>query len=490
MANIGMGGEIPQNIQQTNKIKESQRTERKDGVRDREQLAGAKQVEAKHSKEEVSKTEGRFKAYKKAYEYLLGDEPQDQIDEDWGESAKVEEEIIVQQLPKRPELDEIEQYNTRERFKSKLKYFLGDDFNEEEEYQEENLISNEKSEDNHLKLSFAKRAYETLFQYIYESLGDFDFDRIEDNQLLLDYGMPENAVYKFLFLHQLARSSADFPNVMDVSILMYKLKKLGLEITSERLVDIINDDFETLKKVKYTIAGFVYVPLQEILVKIEEDLSSFYKNQFYLISENLNLPYLDSFSLNLPKEYLIKLKERFNISIYEIEEAKKQIKTLELKIKLNLQKNSLPIKEEITRLSEKIEIITKEITGFEFDLMKYIYIYSFLNSNLKISEYNKNIPIQAIKKTIDIITGDSDKDEINNFINDNISLTKLKPVYPEYKDEIRKSSEIFDLKVKSAISEINKINNQKQSLFFKNAKNSSFEVCSNIYFYSQRKLNT
>lgn len=488
MANIGMGGEIPQNVQQTNKIKESQRTERKDGVKEREQLAGSKQVEAKHSKEEVTKTEGRFKAYKKAYEYLLGDEAQDQIDEDWGESNKVEEEILVNQVPKRPELDEIEQYEARDRFKSKLRYFLGDDFNEDEEYQEENLISYEKLEDNHLKLSFAKRAYETLFQYIYESLGDFDFDRIEDCQLLLDYGMPENAVYKFLFLQQFARSSSDFPNVMDVSILMYKLKKLGLEINSERLVDIINDDFETLKKVKYTVASFVYVPLQEILVKIEEDLNFFYKKQFYLLSEKLELPYLESFDMNIPREHLISLKERINTKNYEIEEAKKQIKTLDLKIKMNLQKNSLPLKEQIIELSKKIETIQQEIAVFELELTKYIYIYSFLNSNLKIADYNKNIPITSIKRTLEIIMGNTNNKEVDNFINDRVSLTKLKPAYQEYKEEIRKSSEIFDLKLKSAIADINKINTQKQALFFKNAKNSSFEVCSSIYFYSQKKL--
>ena len=37
----------------------------------------------------------------------------------------------------------------------------------------------------------------------------------------------------------MARSSADFPNVMDISILIYKLKKIGLEIDSERLKDIV-----------------------------------------------------------------------------------------------------------------------------------------------------------------------------------------------------------------------------------------------------------
>ena len=54
-------------------------------------------------------------------------------------------------------------------------------------------------------------------------------DKIEDLQLFLKYGMPDDAIIKFIMLQQLARSSYDFPNIMDMSIMLNKFKKLKID---------------------------------------------------------------------------------------------------------------------------------------------------------------------------------------------------------------------------------------------------------------------
>src|SRR5688572_30620131 len=128
MADLGMGGGQISQSMQTEKLKEAEKLDKKQAVRDREGMAGAQQTEAKHKKEDVEKTKGMFKAYKSAYEYLLGDEPEEEeIDEDMG-SAPLEEEKEVEQPKAKPTLEEIERYNARGRFKAKVSLLLGDDF--------------------------------------------------------------------------------------------------------------------------------------------------------------------------------------------------------------------------------------------------------------------------------------------------------------------------------------------------------------------------
>ena len=418
----------------------------------------------------------------------MGDDPNEGYVEVEYENTKVEKTKALEKKQEKPTLEEIEEYGLRERFKSKIKYFLGDDFNEDEEYQEENLISEEKINDNHIKIEFAKRAYSTLFQYIFESLGDFDFDRPEDSQLFIDYGIPEMAIYKFLFLHQMARSSADFPNVMDISILMYKLKKIGLEIDSERLKDIINDSFETLKKVKYTLASFVYIPLQEVLAKIVDDLSLFYKQQFIAFSEELEVDYFINFESNIPENIAIELKSRIDSNDSIVDTNTREIKILELKLKIPNQKNSKEINETITKLKIEIDSAINEKNILSFKITKYIYVYVFLNSNLKIIDFNKNIPIDKMKRFLDFFGIDCNNNKIKKIIEGKISLTKFKEESSYKKENIKLSQDTVEIKVKSSINEINKIPQIKQIQFFKGIRNQSFEQTSNIYWFSQKKL--
>ncbi|MFN8671526.1 MAG: hypothetical protein U0457_05490 [Candidatus Sericytochromatia bacterium] len=488
MSNINLGGgEIQKNLQ-VNKIQENQKVDRQEALKDREALAGSKQVEAKHKKEEVSKTQGRYKAFKKAYSYMLGDDPNDGHVEEEYTTTKVSKVEKVDVTPEKPTLDEIEQYDARKRFKAKISHFLGDDFNEDEDYQEENLISDDKITDNHLKLIFAKNAYQTLFQYIFDSLGDFSFDRIEDLHLLIDYGMPESSIYKFLFLQQLARSSVDYPNVMDISILMYKMKKIGINIDNERLKDIINDNFETLKKVKYTLASFVYIPLQEVLDKIEYDLTLFYQFELNKISEKLNIEPFLSYDQKLDYDFLFILKEIVNKDFNLIEDKEKEIRTLELKLKLPNQKNIDEINQKIINLREEILNIKKYKNDISIQVTKYISIYYFLNSKMKIVDFNKNMPIDMIKKDLIYLDIDINNEKIKYFFTERVSLIKYKNTPEIKKDETKKSVEMLETKIKTSISEVNKINSMKQMSFFKSIRTHNFEVVSNIYWYYQKRL--
>src|SRR5690242_18949588 len=97
MADIGMGANLPNQLQNLNKAKENEKTDKtekgdkvdkRDGIR--EALAGSKQVEEKQKKEDVPKTEERFKAYQKAARYMLGNSEDEDIDDAMA-SAQVDE---------------------------------------------------------------------------------------------------------------------------------------------------------------------------------------------------------------------------------------------------------------------------------------------------------------------------------------------------------------------------------------------------------------
>lgn len=492
MADIGMGGNIAQNLI-TERIKETEKNtklDKKEAIKERESMAGSTQVEGKYKKEEVSKSEEKYKAFKRASEYMLGEQGQD-IEEEL-EAEEVHKNKNVEKTPekKEPTLDEIENYEIRERFKSKVKLLLGDDFNEEEDYNEEELISDEKLEDNKFKSDFAKKAYATLIQYIRDALGEFDFDNIENIKLLSRNGMPDDAVLKFIFLHQMARSDEFFPNVTDMSIIMYKVRKLSIEKTQEELYELINNDYETYKKLKYTLAGFVYIPLQEVLNRIEEDLRVKYYIEFQMIANNFDIITAPHTEQKLNRSVLMKIKEKLEQTQEEISNLKKEYQQIESSLDKIMLKNKNNSEDRIKEIISNITILNNELDTHELKAALFVILHSFYFSGKKICDFNKEYPIDMINGLLDYISVRSNSTQIIDLLNKNFSINLLDSIERTEKEPIRRSIDTFETRVKASTININKLHTSKQQTLLKNNTNNTFDIASQLYWLKQKNLNT
>lgn len=490
MTDIGFGANIQRSIQQENKTSETNKVSKKDKSKSRETLAGGLQVEGKYKKEEAGKSEGRYKAYKNAYQYLLGEHPEEEehIEEEM-ESAPLEEEQETEKS-KKPSLEEIEEYeNVRERFKAKVKLLLGEEFDEDAPPEEEEILtSEEKEENNNERLLIAKESFRTLHQYIADSLGSFDFDRTEDLKLLLKYGIPEDALLKFIFLQQLSRSGIDFPNILDISIIHYKLKKLEIPKSEEELIEYANSHFDTAQKLKYTVSGFIYVPLMEVLTQIEEDLADNFYTMFQTLLNEFEQEEFPDLSKKLSRNIMLSLRDISLNQQKEIIELSKQKLLLLGKI------NQLPAKlretsqEQLENINKKIELKNKALTDNEYKIAEIILIYSFLNSGQNISEYNKNYPAQAINYTLSLLKVRNEREEIRQLIAGKISIHTLDKNEPEKPEPLKKSVELVETKIKSAQHVIGKQPPPKQQQIIRNLRNNSFDTNTSFYWLKQRNI--
>ncbi|MFN8575805.1 MAG: hypothetical protein U0354_03015 [Candidatus Sericytochromatia bacterium] len=352
MANIGMGGQLPQTLRETNKTKENEKVSKKDDdLKSRETMAGSQQVEGKFKKEKAVKNTERYRAFKSAYNYMLGEEPEEEEIEEEMESAPLEEEKEeVKNKKVKPNLKEIEEYNTRDRFKTKIALTLGDDFDEDAPLEEEeDMTPEQKAEDNKLKLKVAKESYYTLIQYMQSSLGTYDIDKIEDLQLFLKYGMPEDAIIKFIMLQQLARASYDFPNVMDMSIMLNKFKKLNINLSVEQAQEIAQNDYGTSKRVKYTSSSFIYVPIPQVMQKIEQDMKDDYEREFFNILEELALPEFKNLKEKISENLVLSMRQIITTISREINELIAENNNLQINLKLPMVKNKEMIKEKFEK---------------------------------------------------------------------------------------------------------------------------------------------
>lgn len=493
MADIGMGGNIAQNLR-TERLKESDKTnktDRKDQVKERESMAGATQVEGKFKKEEVTKSEEKYKAFKRASEYMLGDHPQDIEEELDAEEVNKKEKTEKTPEKKEPTLDEIENYEIRERFKSKVKLLLGDDFNEEEEYSEEELISDEKLEDNKYKSDFAKKAYSTLIQYIRDALGEFDFDNLEDIKLLSNNGMPEDAILKFIFLHQMARSDEFFPNVTDMSIIMYKIKNLGIEKSQDEIFELINNDYETYKKLKYTLAGFVYIPLQEVLDKAEEEIRVKYYIEFQKLSDNFNIEKTPHTAQKLTKSVVLKLKESLDFYNNQILELRKEYEQIENSLERIVLKNKIQEnKDKVKEISIKISEIENILELEQIKVTLLVIIHTFYLLNQKICDFNKDYPIDMISGILSYISVNLDSHKVIELLNKNFSFHILDILNKKEKDFMKRSTEVYDTRIKASNLNLSKLPTSKQQSILKTISGNTFEIASQLYWLKQKNLNT
>lgn len=491
MADIGMGGNIAQNLI-TERIKETEKNtklDKKEAVKERESMAGSTQVEGKYKKEEVTKSEEKYKAFKRASEYMLGEQGQD-IEEEL-EAEEVNKNKNVEKTPekKEPTLDEIENYEIRERFKSKVKLLLGDDFSEEEEYNEDELISDEKLEDNKFKSDFAKKAYATLIQYIRDALGEFDFDNIEDIKLLPRNGMPEDAVLKFIFLHQMARSDEFFPNVTDMSIIMYKVRKLSIDKTQEELYELINNDYETYKKLKYTLAGFVYIPLQEVLNKIEEDIRVQYYIKFQSLANDFDIQTIPHTEQKLNRSVVMKIKEKLEQIQDEILNIKKEYQQIETSLDKIMLKNKSNSEDKIKEMLSKIGVLEQQLEKNELKSSLFIIIHTFYLSGKKICDFNKEYPIDMINGLLEYISVRSNSPRIVDLLNKNFSINLLNSIEKNEKEPIKRSIDTFETRLKASIINLNKLHASKQQMLLKNSTNNTFDIASQLYWLKQKNLN-
>ncbi len=491
MANIGMGGQLPHNLNQTTKTKDAEKvTKKDDDIKGRDVLAGSQQATGKIKKENAVKNTERFKAFKSAYNYMLGEEPEEEeIDEDMQSSTLEEEpEEDLKNKKVKPNLKEIEKYDTRNKFKAKLSLTLGDDFNEDEPPVDEDMTPDERSKDNKIKLDIAIESYNNLIQYIQDSLGTFDMDKIEDLQLFLKYGMPDDAIIKFIMLQQLARSSYDFPNIMDMSIMLNKFKKLKIDLSVEQTQDIALSDYGTSKRLKYTIAGFIYIPIPQVMKKIEEDMKDEYEDIFHDLLDDLELPDLEDIKQKLPAEIMIPMRDMILIVSRDINELVTEKNNLFLKLKFPMVKNKEIIQNNISEIEERLYSLKKYLEDIEIKITKIIFIYSFLNTGVTISDFNKDYPLEILEDTLGLMGINTKKYEVNIFINKKVNIYALRPKKKVVREAIKKSNEIFESKVKSAVFEFSKIPPPKQQQIMKNFRNNSFDVNANLYWLKQKRL--
>jgi hypothetical protein len=489
MVDVRLGGQVSQSAQ-TDKTKEAEKLDKKQAVKERENMAGAQQVETKHKKEEVTKTEGRFKAYKTAYEYLLGEEPEKPHVEEDMRSAPVEEEEDNVKV-KKPTPEEIEEYNVRGRFKAKVALLLGEDFDEDKPYEEENIIVPEiRYEDSKQKVELARHSYQTLVQYINSTIGRFDFDRIDDIKMFLDYGMPEDAILKFIFLQQMARSGVEFPNVLDISVIMYKLKKLEIEKTDEQIIDLIKTDYETLTKLKYTVAGFVYVPLLEVMEKIEEDLKKNYPGELFNLLKKFNIDEIPDLNHALAKTIIFSsLKELVKTKQKEIVEIGKEKMYTNLKLgQTKVAKAKAELQEKINLLSLQTGPLETELSRIELEVARIILLFTFLTSQQSIADFNRKFPVDELNSTLKGLLVRPEKKEIIDFLQQKISVHCLELPEKINKEPLKKSIETFETKIKGADLTVTKLPPPKQQQMLKSIRNNDFDINANFYWLRQKNL--
>lgn len=491
MANIGMGGQLPHTLRETNKTKENEKVSKKDDdLKGREAMAGAQQVEGKFKKEKAVKNTERYKAFKSAYNYMLGEEPEEEeIDEEMESAPLEEEKEEVKNKKVKPNLKEIEEYNTRDKFKAKIGLALGDDFDEDAPLEEEeDMTPQERVEDNKLKLEIAKEAYESLIQYMSDSLGAYDIDKTEDLQLFLKYGMPEDAIIKFVMLQQLARASVDFPNIMDMSIMLNKFKKLNIDLSVEQAQEIAMADYGTSKRVKYTTSGFIYIPIPQVMQKIEQDMKDDYEKEFSFLLNELDLPEFTDLKRQMPENVMFPMRDVVNYHIRNINDLEHEKNNFLINLKLPMVKNKEAIQEKIIDIDSEINQLKNSLKIVELMITKIIFIYSFINSNVSISDFNKHYPLDIMSNTLSLIGVRTTNPEIKSFMNQKINIYALNPVKKVQKEVIKKSNEIFESRVKSASFEFSKIPAPKQQQLIKNFRNNTFELNSNFYWLKQKKL--
>lgn len=492
MANIGMGGQLPQNLRETTKPKDNEKiTKKDDDIKSRESMAGSQQVEGKFKKEKAVKNTERYKAFKSAYNYMLGEEPEEEeIDEEMESAPLEEEKEEVKNKKVKPNLKEIEEYNTRDRFKAKLGLTLGDDFDEDAPLEEEeDMTPEQKADDNKIKLEAAIEAYESLIQYIRDSLGTYEIDKVEDLQLFLKYGMPEDAIIKFIMLQQISRAYYDFPNVMDMSIMLNKFKKLNINLSVEETQEIAHNDYGTSKRLKYTVSGFIYIPIPQVMQKIEQDMKDEYENEFHRIIEELGLPEFRDLKQKMPENIMVPMHNMITLKAREINELKDERNNLEINLKLPMIKNKEVITDKIKSIDSNIDNLNKELKDLEMKAVRVIFTYSFINSGISISEFNKHYPIDVINNTLRLMGVRIESHEIKSFLNQKVNIYALKPINKIKKELIKKSNEIFETRVKSAVFDFTKIAPPKQQQIIKNIRNLSFDANNNFYWLKQKRLN-
>jgi hypothetical protein len=471
------------------KINKKDSNSRTDSVKDRELLAGTKQVESKLRKEELPKTIERYKAFKSAYQYQLGEKPyeEEEIEENLKSKKISKKEENKEEKPIKLNLEEIEQYKEpRNKFKSKLKYFLGEDFNEEAPYQEENLNSLEKIEDSKEKIKLAIESYNTLIEYISNFLGSFDFDNINDLKTFLEQGMPEDAIIKFITLHQLTRSDIYFPSILDLSIILDKLNDLNIKVNIDDLNKNIDNDFGTTKKLKYTIAGFIYIPLQEVMNNIIRDSKLKLTDYINKILEKYSIDYIEEFNGKISEEVvneIISLSKIYYSELIDLYYKKQDIINKLPKIK-NVSEND---KKEIENLDNQISLNLSKIKNFEIDISKLIYLYFYLNSNKNILEYNEDLPIDSIRNVLIYCRINIENDIVDEIINQKMRYN----IFLDEKIKDKKNivqTDFFDNKLKSSLINFQNKNTQKQTEFIKKSRLDDFETQNIIFWYKQNYL--
>lgn len=489
MTDLGMGGTQAKSLQNT-KVNENTNVDRREALKNREAMAGNSQVAGLLRKEQVKKTSDRYRAFKSAYQYLLGEEPENEISEEL-ESAPLEEENEIKKDVKvRPNLAEIEEYKIRERFKAKMGLALGDDFDENAPLDtEDNFSSNDRLDDNESRFEVAKYAYDSLIQYIYDSLGSFDFDRLEDSKLLLKYGMPEDAIIKFIMLQQLARAGNDFANNIDMSIMMYKLKKLDISLSLEQIQEILSNDYGTTKRLKYTISGFIYIPILEVMAKIEQDLKDDYQIQFVQTLRELNVPEFDDLKNKFPENTMFSIRDLVINNNNCLAENKKNRTIMSQGLTQTNIKNKEALIDKLKIIDQDIWNNNKEIKFLWLKIAKIVFIYSFINSKLSISDFNKLYPINVMNQTLSLLKIDINKIYLKDFFMQKVNVNSLRPKIKGLKDEPKKNTDMIESKIKNSIMAITKQPLPKQQMMLKNIRTNNYELSSNFYWLKQKRLN-
>ncbi|MFN8575804.1 MAG: hypothetical protein U0354_03010 [Candidatus Sericytochromatia bacterium] len=139
--------------------------------------------------------------------------------------------------------------------------------------------------------------------------------------------------------------------------------------------------------------------------------------------------------------------------------------------------------------NNKILDLRKELKEYEYKTTKAIFIYNFINSNLSISDYNKNYLLDSINNNLRQIGINLNNSDVKNLINNKVHIYALKPVIKVIKESIKKSNEIFDSRVKSSIFEFSKVPAPKQQQMMKNFRNNSFDTNTSFYWIKQKRLN-
>jgi len=473
MSDFGMSANIHiiKSQPKTTAIQDNKKSERTDSTsKHNEGLAGALKAEETIKKEDIVKTEERYKAFYGASKKMLGIEDEEEIDE---------ESLKAYQVAKKAKKDqknessvnlafaEPEKYDPRKSFKAKVSELLGEDFNEDEEPQEKELSEDEKESDKKILFELSKEAYQNIYKYIVETIGAFDFDNIDDLKLFLRYGIPEEAILKLLFLHQLANSDESFPTLIDISILIYKCQSLDINITDSEIHQKIEKDYGTSEKLKYTVAGFIYIPIAEAMNLIKDEIHNKFLAEFDNLSNEFGLEEINNITDEFPNSVMLVFKSLLNSRHKEISNLMREY--------LKTQSNQL-----------KFENLKDELLEFEIKISKIIYTYFYLATK-DIEIFNNNFPYKKIKTLLNNLGVRVKEKTIKEFLKQKASIHTLDIKNFKQKEltETSQSLEMFETKTKSAVLTIKKTTPQKQQELLKNIKANSFEISEQIYWLKQ-----